>query len=449
MSKSNYLLKGNVYKSLLVFTMPIFFSLVLQILYSTVDMYVVSNYSLLEDVSAVSTASQVMNIIVGFISGLSTGITILIGQYIGLKDYKSLNKTIMNSMTMFLIIAISIMGITIIFNNNIVSLMNTPIDAIDETSSYLFVCSLGIPFIVAYNVYSSLFRGFGKSNMSFIAVLVACITNIILDVVLVVNFNMGAKGAAIATVIAQGISLLCSIYLSKKYEIIEYKYKYLKLQKDIISKVIKVGMPIALQSVLVSFSFLAITVIVNRFGINYSSAVGIVEKITGIIMLVPLSFMQSISIFVAHNYGANNIHRAKHGMYASIIMSLIFGLITSYMAYFYPNILLNIFIDDINVIPLAKDYLQAYAIDTILVCIMFSMTGYFSGLGKSMFVMIQGIIGALFIRLILVLIFSNIVPTSLFVIGLSTPIATFIQIILCIIYYMYLNKKEINNTIIE
>ncbi len=438
----NSLLEGNTFKSLIGFTLPIMLALILQITYSTVDMLIVGNFSTVEAVSAVSTGSQLINTITSLCAGLATGTTILVGRKIGQGRGNENTAIIGNSILIFMLLALIIITILIMFNNDILGLLNTPEEALEETGRYIFYCSIGIPMIFMYNILSSIFRGLGDSKTALYTVGIACIVNIVGDLLLVGVFNMGASGAAIATATAQTISVVLSIFIANRKQLIIFSIGMFRPQLIYIKQTLKLGIPIALQSVLVSFSFLAITIIINQFGVVYSAAVGLVEKIIGLVMLVPISFMQSISVFVAQNSGAGQHERARTGTVISILISLSVSVITGYISFFHGELIIGIFSNDTSVINTAIPYLQAYALDVLLVSIMFNVTGYFSGYGKTLFVMIQGVFGALAIRITLVYLFSLITPTSLFLIGLSTPIATFIQIIMCIVYYVYLTRSK-------
>ena len=441
MKQENSLIKGSVFKALVTFTVPILFALILQIMYSTVDMLVVSNFGTVADISGVASGSQLMNILVSLCTGLATGTTILIGQFIGKNEKERVSLVIGNSIKLFIIISIVIMAIFILGNSQLVNILNTPQEAIKTTAEYIFYCSLGIPFIFIYNILGSIFRGIGNSKLALVTVGIAAIVNMIIDIILVAGFGMGAKGAAIATAIAQTVSVILSIVIIKKQHIFTIHKEDFKFKKEYITDILKLGIPIALQSVLVSFSFLAITIIVNQFGVVFSASIGVVEKLTGIIMLVPLAYMQSMSVFTAQNFGAKEYARTKKGLVVGIITSMIPSIFMAYLAYFHGEILLSLFTSDTAIIEASIGYLKAYAFDTLQVPILFCITGFFSGYGKSMFVMLQGVFGALFIRITLTYLFSLVVPTSLFLIGLSTPIATSIQLILCFIYFVYLKKR--------
>ncbi len=436
------LLSGSVFKSLIEFTVPITFALILQITYATVDMLIVGNFSTVEAVSAVSTGSQLINMLTSLCAGLATGATILIGHNIGNGKTDKNVSVIGNSVIIFLAISAIISLVLILFNSEIVKLLNAPIEAVEETGKYIFYCSVGIPMIFLYNILSSIFRGLGNSKIALVTVAIACIINIIGDLLLVAVFDMGAAGAAIATTSAQAISVILSVVIAFKNNLLQPSLKMFIPKLAYIKRILRLGIPIGLQSALVSLSFLVITVIINKFGVVYSASVGLVEKIIGLIMLVPLSFMQSIAVFTAQNVGAGQHIRAKKGLWVSISLSMGVSIITGYLSFFHGEILLNLFSNDPEIVETAIPYLQAYSIDTVFVSIMFNITGYFSGYGKTMFVMLQGVFGALAIRITMVYLFSTVTPTSLFLIGLATPLATVVQIIFCIIYYIYLSRTS-------
>ncbi len=443
MKNNNTLINGSVTKSLVSFTVPILLALFLQILYGSVDMFIVGNFGTVSDVSGVSTGSQLMNTITSICTGFAMGSTILIGQKIGQGQKKDVASIIFNSVVIFLAMAVAITVIILIFLNNIVPMLNTPSDAVEETTQYLLYCSIGIVMIFSFNILGSIFRGLGDSKTPLIAVGIACFFNIVGDLILVAVFKMGAGGAAIATVLAQTLSVvICIVIIRKKSGLLpKFEKRDLKIHSSHIKRILTLGAPVALQSGIVSISFLMITVVVNQFGVIFSASVGVTEKLTGIIMLIPIAFMQSMSVFVAQNYGASKISRAKKGMFVGMFISLAFGVIMFFFSFFSGEVLIRIFSSDEAVIKEATQYLKAYAFDTIFVAVMFCMTGYFSGCGKTVFVMIQAIVGAVLIRLPLTIILSGITPVSLFTIGLSTPIATLLQIVMCVVYYFMINKK--------
>ncbi|MFI3314771.1 MAG: MATE family efflux transporter, partial [Rikenellaceae bacterium] len=259
---------------------------------------------------------------------------------------------------------------------------------------------------------------------------------------------MGASGAAIATVGAQAISVVVSVYIIRKRSLFNYSMglRSFKINSDYIRRVIWLGVPVALQSGLTALSFLFVMVVVNKFGLVFSAAVGVSEKLVSSILLIPMAFMQSISVFVAQNFGANDFYRTKRGLKVGMMISGMAGVFMSYMCFFHGNMLLSIFNQDPEVIAAAGLYLDAYVVEMLLVSALFCLVGYLNGCGATIYVMIQGVVGAIVIRLSLTYIFSLVEPVSLFRIGLATPIATAVQVLMCIFFISKVDKKTKRNT---
>ncbi len=444
MGRQMSLIEGKVAPSLLKFTMPILISMLLQTAYGTADLLIVGQFSSVGDVSGVTIGSQIMQTITSFCAGFSTATTILLGQYIGAKLKDKTSKLIGTSIFLFSVLVVFISLFLVVFRLDIAQIMQTPKEAIDKTTDYLMITGLGTVFIVFYNLLGSIFRGIGDSKTPLFAVSVACVINIILDLVFVAGFSMGATGAALATVIAQAVSVLISLFVITKRDLpFEFYKKDIKYSKEDAKNIVKVGVPIALQSVLVSVSFLFVTAIINDFGVITSAAVGIVEKITVIVMMVPISFMQSLSVFTAQNFGAKREDRMREGLKVGILLSLSFSVVMTYLSVFHGEIFTSIFTSDPMITSDALMYLKAYSIDIFLVAFLFSFTGYFNGCGRTGFVMFQAVFGAFLIRIPLAYFFKSLANTSLFLIGLATPASTFVQIIMFITYYIYTKNKGI------
>lgn len=433
--------KGSILGPLMKFTLPIMAALVLQALYGAVDLLVVGQFSSAAAVSAVATGSQVLHTLTLLITGLAMGVTIIIGQQIGEKKHEQVGHTIGTGICLFAIVSVAITVIMIFATPLFVTFLQAPPEAFDATVSYVMICSGGIVFITAYNILGSIFRGIGDAKTPFIAVLIACIGNIILDLLFVAGMNMGAAGAALATIIAQALSVVLSLIIIKKRGLpFPFSRKHIHFNHQIAGRILKLGVPVALQDVLVSVSFLAIMAIVNGLGVIASAGVGVAEKLCAFIMLIPSSYMQSISAYVAQNIGAGQPSRAKRGMLYGMATSFIFGIVLGYLSFFHGDLLARIFSNDTQVIAAAAEYLKGYAIDTLLTAFLFCFAGYYNGCGKTPFVMIEGIIGAFGVRIPVSYFFSKAAVVSLFHVSLATPSSTVVQIILCVIYFM-INEK--------
>ena len=434
---------GPIVGPLMKFTLPIMGALVLQALYGAVDLLIVGQFASASAVSAVATGSQILHTLTLIITGLAMGITIVVGQQIGEKKEHLVGDTIGTGILLFTAVGLVLTIVMLFAARGFVALMQAPREAFEGTVAYVMICSGGIIFITAYNILGSIFRGIGDSKTPFIAVLIACVCNIGLDLLFVVSFRMGAAGAALATVVAQAISVLLSLLLIRRRGLpFSFSRKNLHFQKNLAGRIVRLGLPVALQDTLVSISFLAIRAIVNNLGVTASAGVGVAEKLCGFIMLIPSAYMQSMSAYVAQNIGAGQQKRARTGLLCGIATSFCIALVLGYVSFFHGSLLARIFSPEPAVIGAAADYLKGYAIDTLLTSFLFCFMGYFNGCGKTTFVMIEGVIGAFGVRIPVSYFFSKAAEVSLFHVSLATPSSSLLQIILCGIYFFWLYRKE-------
>lgn len=446
MKRTQNFTEGRIFAPLISFALPVLMALFLQTMYGAVDLLIVGQFGgNLADVyvSAVSTGSQLMQSITVVITGLAMGLTVFVGNRIGAGEKQEAGKIIGSGIGLFGIVAVALTVMTVITAPLLAQVMHAPEKAFDATVSYIVICSAGSVFIVSYNLVGSIFRGIGDSKMPLITVAIACVLNIGGDLLFVAGFGMGAAGAAIATVLAQAISVLLSLFIIRRRELpFVFSIKDIRLNGAYIKKILRLGIPIALQDLLVSISFLAIIAIVNSLGLTESAGVGVAEKLCGFLMLVASSYMQSMSAFVAQNIGADKPERARKALWCGIASSLAVGIIMGYFTFFHGNILAGIFAKDTEIIMAAADYLKAYAIDCLLTSFLFCFIGYFNGCGSTTFVMLQGIIGAFGVRLPVSWLMSKQAEVSLFHIGLATPASTVVQIVLCGIYFVILLRRQ-------
>ena len=443
MKETQNFTQGNILTSLVRFALPVLAALFLQTMYGAVDMLVVGQFATAADVSAVSTGSWLMQLITSFVVGIAMGTTVLLGRRLGEGKPEEAGKIIGASIVLFTIIGVVITFFMELCAVPVAQIMRTPIEAFDATVLYVRICSAGSVFIVAYNVLGSIFRGIGDSRMPLVTVAIACVFNIAGDFLLVGVFGMATAGAAIATVLAQALSVIISVLIIRRQKLpFTFRRTDIVFDRKRMGSVFRLGLPIAFQDLLVSISFLAITAIVNSLGVIPSAGVGVAEKLCGFIMLVPSAFNQSMSAFVAQNMGAGRMDRAKRALLCGIGMSLVVGVFMAWLSFFHGDLLAGLFARDEAVIAAAADYLKAYAIDCLLVSVMFCMIGYFNGCGKTLFVMLQGIAGAFGVRIPVSLIMSRIKPVSLFKVGLATPCSSVVQIILCVGYFLLLSRRK-------
>lgn len=438
MKQTQTFTEGTIFAPLIRFALPVLLALFLQTMYGAVDLLVVGQFGTSADVSAVSTGSLIMHTVTVVITSLAMGLTVLVGRTIGEGQKEEAGKIIGSGICLFGILAVLLSVVMVLAAPALARIMHAPAEAFDKTVSYIIICSAGAVFIVAYNLVGSIFRGIGDSTMPLVTVAIACVLNVIGDLVFVAGFHLGTIGAAIATVVAQAVSVVLSILIIRRKTLpFSFRRKDIRPRGSHIRKILHLGVPIALQELLVSISFLVITSIVNSLGLTASAGVGVAEKLCGFVMLVPSSYMQAMSAFVAQNMGAGKPERARKALLCGIASSLAAGILMGYFTFFHGDILSGFFARDPAVIAAAADYLKAYAIDCLLTSFLFCFIGYFNGTGKTMFVMIQGIVGAFGVRVPVSWIISRQTAATLFHIGLATPASSLVQILLCGMYFAF------------
>lgn len=432
---------GGVLGSLIKFAIPVLIAMFLQSLYGAVDLLVVGQFAETIDVSGVATGSLLMQTVTMIITGLSMGVTVYVGQKIGEKKEEEAGKAIGAGIALFLLIGVILSILLVCFTKQLANILHAPSEAYVQTCEYIMVCGGGTIFIVLYNLLGAIFRGIGDSKTPLFTVFVACIINIAADLFFVAVLGLGAMGAALATIIAQAVSVIVSIFIIIKKPLpFVFKKEYVCVNRRLILQELKIGTPIALQEFLVGVSFMVIQTVVNSIDVTASAGVGVAEKVCAFIMLVPSAFSQAMSAFVAQNIGAGYKDRALKALKCGIITSLGVAVFIGSFTFFKGNILANIFTKDMDVIEQAFQYLRAYAIDTFFTAILFCYIGYYNGCGKTFFVMIQGIVGAFCVRVPVVLLMSNLANTTLFHIGLATPASSIVQILLCVFFMLYTAK---------
>ena len=437
--------QGNILKKLVPFMLPILGALVLQAAYGAVDLLVVGRFGSNAGLSAVSTGSQVLNLVTFVVTQLAMGITVLIARYLGEQKPQWIGLVIGGGTVVFAIFSGVLLVVLVGLARPIALLMQAPTEAVDLTASYIRICGGGIFFIVAYNLLSAIFRGLGDSKSPLLFVLVACIVNIFGDLLLVAVLHLDAAGAAIATVFAQAVSVVMAIglLLKKKLPFTLRKADF-RLNSQC-GKFLGIGLPLALQEFLTQVSFLALCAFVNRLGLDASSGYGVACKIVNFAMLIPSSLMQSMASFVSQNVGAGKLRRAKQSMLTGIGIGLVFGCAVFALVWFRGDMLSGIFTTDESVIANSYAYLKGFALETVVTAVLFSMVGYFNGNNKTVWVMVQGLIQTLLVRLPMAYFMSIQPNASLTKIGLAAPVSTAVGIVLNVGFFLYLERHGKEN----
>ena len=421
---------GSVFKTVIYFSLPYLLSYFLQTLYGMADLFIVGQFGGVSSTTAVSIGSQIMHML-----------TVMIGRCIGAKDYKKASETIGNTATMFMGIAIILMIVLLAAVRPIVSVMSTPAEAVEGTIRYLTICFIGIPFITAYNIISAIFRGIGdsKSPMYFIAV--ACAANIGLDYLFIGVMGLDAAGAALGTTIAQAVSVIVSLtVVIKKGTGIKLRKSDLRPKRHTMKNILKVGVPVALQDGFIQISFIAITIFANQRGLNDAAAVGIVEKIIGILFLVPSSMLSTISALASQNIGAGKHDRVRLTLRYVLCMTVGYGLVAATIVQFVSVPFVGLFTNDGAVQILGGQYLRSYAWDCVFAGVHFCLSGYFYAYGLSIVSFIHNSISIVCARIPLSYYAATHFPDTLFPMGCAAPAGSMVSIVICVGVFVWMNK---------
>ena len=433
---------GSVFKNIVFFSLPYLLSYFLQTLYGMADLFIIGQFNGVDSITAVSVGSQVMHMLTVMIVGLAMGATVTIGKAVGAKQSRQAALTVGNTITLFMGVSVAVMVLLLVLVKPIVSVMSTPAEAVFETVIYLTICFVGIPFITAYNMISSIFRGLGdsKSPMYFIAV--ACAANIVLDYLLIGVFRLGAAGAALGTTLSQTISVIVALaVIFKRKTGIILKKEDFKPQAEPMGQILKIGIPVALQDGFIQIAFIVITVIANRRGLNDAAAVGIVEKIIGMVFLVPSTMLSTVSALSAQNIGAGKHDRAAATLCYAVLMAAGFGLAVSVALQFAGHGVVGMFTDETKVIILGDQYLRAYIWDCMFAGIHFCFSGYFCAYGLSGISFFHNVLSIILMRIPGAFLASKYFTDTLYPMGLAAPGGSLLSVLVCIIAFLLLRTR--------
>lgn len=437
------LTEGSIFKNILVFSLPYLLSYFLQTLYGMADLFIAGQFNGADVISAVSIGSQLMHMFTVMIVGLAMGGTVLIGQAVGARDSKKTSKVVGNTIVLFIILSVVLTVFLVILCRVIVKAVSTPAESVDETVNYLRICFLGIPFIIAYNVIASIYRGMGDSKTPMYFVTIACVINMGLDYLFMGVLEMKSSGAAIATVIAQTISVVISlIAMFKSKNAIKLTKNDFKIDGKVIHQILKIGVPVACQDGFIQISFLIITAIANKRGVNVAAAVGIVEKIICFLFLIPSSMLSTVSAIASQNYGAGLMDRAKKTLYMGTALAAGIGLVFAIIFQFISLPVLTLFTRDKVVVTLGVQYLRTYVFDCIFAAIHFCFSGYFCALGKSIISFIHNSISVIFVRIPGAYFASKFWPDTLSPMGMAAPLGSLLSAVICVFVFMWISKKS-------
>ncbi len=439
------LTKGNMFYNLICFSLPYLLSCFLQTFYGLTDLFITGQFNGAATISAVSIGSQVTHMLTVVIVGLAMGTTVTISRAVGSERADLAAKGIGNTVSLFVLVSVVLTVVLAASVNMIVSVISTPAEAVAETRSYLLICFIGIPFITAYNIISSIFRGLGDSRSPMYFVAVAGVINIFLDYLFIGPWGMGAVGAALATITAQALSVVFALFAlhQTRLGIPVYRQDFI-FERSVLSSVLKTGIPIAVQDGLIQVSFLIITAIANQRGVVVAASVGIVEKIICFLFLVPSAMLSSVSAIAAQNAGAGQHEQGVRVLRYGIMISVGFGLLAVIICNIWTVPILGLFIrDDTAVIRMGSQYLRAYVFDCVFAGIHFCFSGYFCAYGKAFLSFIHNLASILLVRIPGAYLASVYFPDTLYPMGWAPPAGSLLSALICmILFYRLFYRKD-------
>lgn len=436
------LTSGSVFKNIVSFSLPYLLSYFLQTLYGMADLFIIGRFNGVDSITAVSVGGQVMHMLTVMIVGLAMGSTVTIAKAVGARQQDRVLCAVGNTVTLFMGVSAAATALLLIFVNPVVSVMSTPTEAVSETAAYLTICFVGIPFITAYNIISSVFRGLGdsKSPMYFIAV--ACVVNIGLDYLFIGVFHMGAAGAALGTVLSQTVSVAAALTVIFKRKMgISPGREDFRPQAAAMGQILKIGIPVAVQDGFIQIAFIVITVIANRRGLSDAAAVGIVEKFIGVVFLIPSTMLSTVSALCAQNIGAGKHDRAASVLRYAVCITVGFGFIVSVVIQFAGGIIVSLFTGDAEVILLGEQYLRSYIWDCMIAGVHFSFSGYFCAYGLSGISFLHNALSIVCVRVPGAYLASQWFPENLYPMGLAAPGGSLLSVVVCVIAFWWMGKQ--------
>ena len=437
------LTQGSILGNIMTFSLPYIFAYFLQILYGLADLFVIGRYCDVDSTTAVSNGAQVMYLVTCVVIGLAMGTTVKTAHAIGAKDNRRAAQIIGNTATMFLGLSLVLAVGLLAFRNGIVSLMDTPMEAVMGTRDYLTVCFIGIPFIMAYNIIASIFRGLGDSKSPMYFVAVACVVNIILDFFFIGYCGWGAIGAALGTTLSQMASVGFALFAIRRHkEVFDVHRHDFKPRWDVISGILKIGFPIAMQDGFIQIAFIVITVIANGRGLYDAAAVGIVEKFIGLVFIVPSAMLSTVSAIASQNIGAMQVSRAQRTMWYAMGITTTYGIIVAIVLQFIPDLAVRIFSDDAQVVSMGGEYLRGYVWDCVFAGLHFCFSGFFTACGYSIISFAHNFLSIICARIPLVYLASEAYPDTLYPMGLATCLGSVLSVVICISVYAWMSKHR-------
>lgn len=433
---TNDMTTGNPVKLILLFSIPLLIGNIFQQFYSMLDTIIVGRFIGVEALAAVGTTSSMVFLVNGFVMGLTSGFAVLISQKYGAKDEVGVKEAVASSIILSIIATILVTFISVLSAKPLLTLMNTPSNIMKDASTYIIILYAGNIAIIFYNMMAAILRALGDSKTPLYFLIVSSVLNIILDLVLIINFKMGVAGAAYATVISQGVSaILCVIYTYKRYKILRLKKDDFKVKKKYYRKHLKVGIPMALQFSITSIGIMTVQSAINIFGSTVIASYAASSKVLQLVMQPATTLGVTMATYCGQNIGAKRYDRIKEGVKKCVQISIITSVISAIILIFLGKYFVMMFVSnpDAEILSYAQQVLNISAIFFIPLGLIFVYRNALQGIGDSFIPMMAGVY-----ELVARAIVAFTLPKVLEFIGicLADPVAWFAAVIpLAYTYY--------------
>ena len=386
--------KGSPTKLILSFMIPIFIGNLFQQFYSMVDTAIVGQFVGVKALAAVGSTGGVLFLVQGFVNGLTHGFSVIVSQRYGANDQEGIKKATATAIYLSAIATVLLTVICTLGAKPILQLMNTPVDIIDDSTLYVTIFFGGLVTIIVYNLLASLLRAFGDSKTPLYFLILASITNIILDLVLIINFKMGVAGAALATVASQGLSgFLCYVYILKKFDILKLKKEHFKYDKFLVKELMYISLPMALQYSITAVGVMILQVAVNSFGSTTVAAYTAASKVEQLVIQPGIALGMTMATYSAQNLGAHQIERIRLGVRKCTWITLIVNALSGVLVVLLGSYIVQLFIpaENIEALPLSQQYLNTVAIFFPILGLLFLYRFTLQGVGNTVVPMFAGV----------------------------------------------------------
>lgn len=429
------LTQGSIWKVIIAFSIPLLVGNLFQQLYNAVDSWVVGNYVGKEALAAVGASTPVINMLIGFFMGLATGAGVVIAQYFGANDIKNMRKAIHNSMALTIVLSILLTAVGLLLTDTLLQAIGVPSDVFTQASDYLAIYFMGVTFVLIYNMGSGILRAIGDSRRPLYFLILTSLLNVVLDLWFVRGFGWGVAGAAVATLISQGISalLVCYVLMHTK-ENYQFVIQEMQFDKEILKKIISIGLPTGLQQSIVSLSNVIVQSYINAYGSSVIAGYSVTTKLDGFMNLPLQAFNMAITTFVGQNIGAKKYDRVKKGAYVTFMMAMATIIVFMIAVYFKGEYFISMFNQEKDVIEAGRTMQLVFLCGYIFLPCNQIINGVLRGAGRSSVPMYVMVFSFVFLRQLYLFIVTKFTDSVAFVFA-GWPLTWFVCSLIFIVYF--------------